>query len=60
VNDVETRRIFLADRLENGAGYAPEIGNPVNLKGVIDRILDELDRAVGHRHVHATGVLRTG
>lgn len=42
VGDLETRRIFLADRLENGAGYAPELGQSANLKQVLDGILDEL------------------
>lgn len=40
--DFETRRIFLADRLENGAGYAPELGQAANLKGVLEGILGEL------------------
>lgn len=42
VNDFETRRVFLADRLENGAGYAPELSRASNLKQVLDGILDEL------------------
>lgn len=40
--DFETRRIFLADRLENGAGYAPELGRAPQLKQVLEGILDEL------------------
>jgi len=42
INDIETRRVFLADRLENGAGYAPEIGRPSNLKEVLHGILTVL------------------
>lgn len=44
IKDIETRRVFLADKLENGAGYAPEIGRPENLKSVLDEILDVLVR----------------
>jgi len=42
VGDFETHRVFLADRLENGAGYAPELSQSANLKRVLDGILDEL------------------
>jgi DEAD/DEAH box helicase domain-containing protein len=42
IGDFETRRIFLADRLENGAGYAPELSRTANLKQVLDGILDDL------------------
>jgi DEAD/DEAH box helicase domain-containing protein len=42
VGDFETRRLFLADRLENGAGYAPELGQTSNLKQVLEGILGEL------------------
>jgi DEAD/DEAH box helicase domain-containing protein len=42
IGEFETRRLFLADRLENGAGYAPEIGEPGRIKEVIDGILYEL------------------
>jgi DEAD/DEAH box helicase domain-containing protein len=42
IGEFETRRVFLADRLENGAGYAPELGKTSNLKHVLDGILDEL------------------
>ena len=44
IRDVVTRRIFLADRLENGAGYAPQIGQAENIEKVLDSILDELAR----------------
>ena len=42
IANVVTRRIFLADRLENGAGYAPQIGQAENIEKVLDGILDEL------------------
>ncbi len=42
VGDFETRRVFLADRLENGAGYAPELAQEANLKEVLSGILGEL------------------
>ena len=40
--DFETRRVFLADRLENGAGYAPELGRSSRIKEVLEGILGEL------------------
>ena len=42
LNDLETRRIFLADRLENGAGYAPELAEPSQIKEVLEGILGDL------------------
>lgn len=42
LEDHLTARVFLADSLENGAGYAPEIGRPERLKRVLDDILGEL------------------
>jgi DEAD/DEAH box helicase domain-containing protein len=42
IHEIETRMVFLADRLENGAGYAPELGEATKLKGVLDGILNEL------------------
>lgn len=42
VGDFETRRVFLADRLENGAGYAPELSQTAQLKEVLEGILGEL------------------
>jgi DEAD/DEAH box helicase domain-containing protein len=35
-----TRRIFLADSLENGAGYSTYLGEPEHLQGVLQLILD--------------------
>jgi DEAD/DEAH box helicase domain-containing protein len=37
-----TWRIFLADRLENGAGYCRQLGEPARLERVLDRIVDEI------------------
>lgn len=37
-----TRRVFLADQLENGAGYCRLLGEPDRLERVLDRIVDEL------------------
>jgi DEAD/DEAH box helicase domain-containing protein len=42
INDVRTHRIFIADALENGAGYAPELGRSENLKLLLDDILTDL------------------
>lgn len=42
IRDFETRRIFLADRLENGAGYAPELAQTRNVKEVLEGILGQL------------------
>ena len=42
INDVRTHRVFIADALENGAGYAPELGRPDNLKQLLDAILTDL------------------
>lgn len=42
IRDIETRRVFLADQLENGAGYAPELARPENIKSVLEGILDRL------------------
>lgn len=42
LKDFETRRVFLADKLENGAGYAPELGRPENLKAILGEILGGL------------------
>ena len=39
---VVTRRVFIADRLENGAGYSSQLGEPQLLESVLDRIVDEI------------------
>ncbi len=56
IGDFETRLIFLADRLENGAGYAPELGQSKHLKQVLDGILGELaDEYEGPGHADDCG-----
>ena len=37
-----TARVFLSDAHENGAGYAAQLGIPVNIKRVLDAICDRL------------------
>jgi DEAD/DEAH box helicase domain-containing protein len=37
-----SRRVFIADRLENGAGYAYRLGRPDVLERVLDRIVHEI------------------
>lgn len=44
VNDLRTHRVFIADSLENGAGYAPQLGRPQNLKALLEDILSDLTR----------------
>ena len=39
LHEFQTAKVFLADRLENGAGYASEFGQPENIKKVIEEIL---------------------
>ena len=54
IKDFETRRVFLADKLENGAGYAPELGRSANLKAILDEILGGLARGVRVRRCTPT------
>ncbi|MGI8521549.1 MAG: DUF1998 domain-containing protein [Actinomycetota bacterium] len=42
ISEVRTHRVFLADSLENGAGYAPELGRSENLNQVLKDILGDL------------------
>ncbi|MFC7278246.1 DEAD/DEAH box helicase [Paractinoplanes rhizophilus] len=42
VNGEQTHRVFAADTLENGAGYASLLGEPVFFRSVLERIGDEL------------------
>jgi len=41
-DDGPSRRVFIADRLENGAGYANRLGEPRVLEGVLDSIVDDM------------------
>ena len=51
----QTALVFLADQLENGAGYAPEIGRPETTKGIIEAVLRELtDRFESKEHSDCT------
>jgi DEAD/DEAH box helicase domain-containing protein len=55
INDARTHRVFIADALENGAGYAPELGRPEKLKEVIGDILGDLaDRYQAAAHQACT------
>lgn len=55
IDEVATRRIFLADRLENGAGYAPELAKAGNLRAVLGEMLGPLqERYEGEDHLECT------
>lgn len=41
-NGVQTHRVYIADALDNGAGFAVELGEPKVLSGVIDFIRNEI------------------
>lgn len=45
--DVRIHRVFVADALENGAGYAPELGRPENLRTLLDDIATDLAARYG-------------
>lgn len=48
-----SRRVFLADRLENGAGYAAHLGRTEVLGAVLSRIVDEMgERFAAKEHAH--------
>ncbi len=54
IGQTVTRRIFLADALENGAGYCTQLGKEKVLVHVLERILSEcLERfeREGHSHI---------
>jgi len=42
LSEGSSRWVFLADRLDNGAGYAHRVGEPELLAAVLDRIVDDL------------------
>jgi DEAD/DEAH box helicase domain-containing protein len=55
INDVRTHRVFLADSLENGAGYATQLGRGENLQNVLEEIAGELaDRYDSPGHSRCT------
>lgn len=45
VDDVVTARIFIADALENGAGYAHELSDPVEIKELMEAVLTDVQHA---------------
>ncbi len=42
INEIRTHRVFVADALENGAGYASQLGRPENLRKVLADIHEDL------------------
>ena len=44
VNDIPTSSVFISDALENGAGYAVEIGQPETFRKVLEAIESDLNR----------------
>ena len=42
VGDTVTNNVYVADTLENGAGYATELGRPARLLSVVEAIADRL------------------
>jgi DEAD/DEAH box helicase domain-containing protein len=48
----ETRRIFIADALENGAGYAAKLADPEIVNAIMQRILGEIGpQWQAHKHI---------
>lgn len=43
IDDVVSAGIYIADTLENGAGYASELGRPERLRSVVAQIADALE-----------------
>ena len=55
INDVRTHRIFLADALENGAGYATQLGRGGNLQRVLADVRGDLaERYQSEQHSRCT------
>lgn len=51
VGSSQTRRIFIADALENGAGYARRLGDPAVMQSVLHRLAsDARQRLLDGRH----------
>ncbi|HZH11160.1 MAG TPA: helicase-related protein [Microvirga sp.] len=48
VGQTETRRIFLSDALENGAGYSMRLSDPEIMRSVLSRMLALRERYEGH------------
>lgn len=47
IEDTFTHRVFIADALENGAGYAPELSRPDRLLSILEKIIDPQDGLAG-------------
>ena len=47
-----SQRIFIADVLENGAGYASQIGDPVVLKGILENLISVTGARLSNPLVH--------
>lgn len=58
INGVTSQRLFIADALENGAGYAPELGRPDKLLAILDHVIDRhkglAERFDSQAHSHCT------
>ncbi len=55
INNVRTHRVFLADALENGAGYATQLGRDENLQQVLADIRGDLaGRYQAEQHAQCT------
>jgi DEAD/DEAH box helicase domain-containing protein len=55
IDGTTSQRVFLADRLENGAGYAPQLGEGVVMKSVIEKIIGPLaDEYEADTHAHCS------
>jgi DEAD/DEAH box helicase domain-containing protein len=46
-------RIFIADVLENGAGYAAELGDPIALKSTLQSIVDDISERLNDPARHS-------
>ena len=49
---IESQIIFVADVLENGAGYASQIGDPVVLKGILENLISVTGARLSNPKVH--------
>lgn len=48
-----SQRVFIADVLENGAGYASQIGDPVVLKGILDNLVSVTGSRLSDPRLHS-------
>ena len=55
IEGTTSHRVFLADRLENGAGYAPQLGEGVIMKSILAKIVGALaDEYEASNHAHCS------